>query len=215
MRDPAAGERRGASRRSLLGVAWVDDLSFYRWVKLHPRCAGLAGGCPTCLAGLAEAEELDSFWMELCESLGIPLNLLMRQPCGQSVDYAGFTFDTWRKLMLIQDEKLVKLLACIRELGTASEMTTRGLNGVKGRVTHYTACVRHLRILATAVGPHAEGRPSRDAAVCQPEAGLGLAGVACARDAAGGGRRRWGLARGHALRRRRQPRERGWAGSLG
>jgi hypothetical protein len=31
MHAPAAGERRGASRRSLLGVAWVNDCVFYRW----------------------------------------------------------------------------------------------------------------------------------------------------------------------------------------
>ncbi len=42
--------------------------------------------------------------MELCESLGVPLNLLERQLCGQLVYYAGLTFDTWRGLMLIQDD---------------------------------------------------------------------------------------------------------------
>ncbi len=101
MRCPARGEGRGASRRSLLGVAWVDDFSFYRWVRPHPRCAGLAGGCAVCQEGLEEAKELDAFWMELCGSLGVPLNLLKRQLCGQSVEYAGFVFDTWGGLMLI------------------------------------------------------------------------------------------------------------------
>ena len=152
MRRPAAGERRGASRRSLLGVAWVDDFSFYRWVAPHPQCAGLVGGCAVCRTGLAEAEELDAFWMELCDSLGVPLNLLKRQLCGQSVEYAGFIFDTWRGLMLILAEKREKLLACVRGLGAASEMTARELDGVKGRVLHYSACIRHLRILATELG---------------------------------------------------------------
>ncbi len=108
------GRRRKEGGLSAVASWRLLDFSFYRWVKLHPRCAGLAGGCPTCLAGLAEAEELDSSWMELCESLGVPLNLLEQQLCGQSVDYAGFTFDMWRGLMLIQDEKLVKLLASSR-----------------------------------------------------------------------------------------------------
>jgi hypothetical protein len=152
MRGPAAGERRGASRRSLLGVAWVDDFSFYRWVAPHPPCAGLAGGCAACGTGLAEAEELDAFWMELCDSLGVPLNLLKRQLCGQSVEYAGFAFDTWRGLTLILAEKREKLLACVRGLGSAFQMTARELDGVKGRVQHYSACVRHLRILATELG---------------------------------------------------------------
>ena len=152
MRGPAEGERRGASRRSLLGVAWVDDFSFYRWVRAHPRCAGLAGGCAVCQEGLGEAKELDAFWMELCSSLGVPLNLLKRQLCGQSVEYTGFVFDTWRGLMLILEEKRVKLLDCIRGLGEAPQVTGRELDGVRGRVLHYSACVRHLRILATELG---------------------------------------------------------------
>ena len=149
MRAPAAGERRGASKRSLLGVAWVDDFAFYRWVRPHPPCAGLAGGCPVCQVGLTEAEALDVFWMELCESLGVPLNLIKRQRCGQSVEYAGFVFDTLRGLMLIQDEKREKLLRCALELGQARVATRREIDRVNGRVLHYSACVRHLRVLAT------------------------------------------------------------------
>ncbi len=49
--------------------------------------------------GLAEAEDLDAFCMELCDSLGVPLNLLKRKLCGQSVEYADFVFDTWRGLI--------------------------------------------------------------------------------------------------------------------
>ena len=41
-----------------------------------------------CQEGLEEAKELDAFWMEPCGSLGVPFNLLMRQQCGQSVEYA-------------------------------------------------------------------------------------------------------------------------------
>lgn len=149
MRSPAAGERRGASRRTLLGVVWVDDFVFYRWVRAHPPCAGLVGGCVVCGEAKQEAEELDAFWVELCESLGIPLNLIKRQFCAQKVDYAGFVFDTMRGLMLIQEEKRCKLLQCVRDWGAASSMSLRELDSVKGRVLHYSACVRHLRILAT------------------------------------------------------------------
>ncbi len=86
----------------------MDDFSFYRWVRPHPRCTGLAGGCAVCQEGLEEAKELDAFWTELCGSLGVPLNLLKRQLCSQSVEYAWFAFDTWRGLMLILEEKRVK-----------------------------------------------------------------------------------------------------------
>lgn len=152
MRGPAAGERRGASRRSLLGCAWVDDFAFYRWVRSHLRCVGLEGGCEVCMAAAVEAEELDAFWMNLCDDLGVPLNLEKRQLRSQSVDYAGFVFNTWTGRLLIQADKLVKLLASVKGLGAAQEMSTRELDGVKGRVQHYSACVRHLRILATELG---------------------------------------------------------------
>ncbi len=91
MHSPAAGERRGASRRSLLGVAWVDDCSFYRWVKPHPSCGGLTRGCVVCRSSFSEAEELDAFWMELCKSLEVPLNLLnrKRQLYSKSVEFAA------------------------------------------------------------------------------------------------------------------------------
>jgi hypothetical protein len=46
----------------------------------------------------------------------------------------------------------VKLLASVKGLGAAQEMSTRELDGVKGRVQHYSACVRHLHILATELG---------------------------------------------------------------
>ena len=86
-----------------------------------------------CQEGLEEAKELDAFWMELCGSLGVPLNLLKRQQCGQPVEYAGFVFDTWRGLMLIQAEKREKLLASVKGLGEAVQMSSRELDGVKGR----------------------------------------------------------------------------------
>ncbi len=52
MRSPAAGERRGASYRSLLGKVWVDDFAFYRWVRFHARCEGLAADSGWWLPGL-------------------------------------------------------------------------------------------------------------------------------------------------------------------
>ncbi|MFN5017560.1 hypothetical protein [Bradyrhizobium sp.] len=101
---------------------------------------------------LAEAEELDAFWVELCESLGVQLNLRKRQRCSQSLEYAGFVFDTWRGMMLVQAGRLVKLLGSIRLLREAQTLSTRQLDEVKGRALHYSACVRHLRILVTELG---------------------------------------------------------------
>ena len=53
-------------------------------------------GCVVCAEGKAEAEKLDAYWVELCESLGVTLNLQKREHCAQSVSHAGFTFDTLR-----------------------------------------------------------------------------------------------------------------------
>ena len=80
------------------------------------------------------------------------LNPIKRQRCGQSVEYAGFVFDTLRGLMLIQVEKREKPLQCVQELRQALTATRREVDSVVGRVLHYSACIRHLRVLATEVG---------------------------------------------------------------
>ena len=149
LRGVAPGERRGTGKKAMLGVVWVDDFAFYRAVPRHPPCLGLAGGCSVCLATKAEAEAADAYWQELCDSLGVPLNLRKWQRCGQSVEYTGFVFDTMRGLMLIQDEKRIKLLLSVVEWGQAKSMTLRELDSIKGRVLHYSACIRHTRVLAT------------------------------------------------------------------
>ena len=59
LRGPHDGDLRGASSRSMHGVVWVDDFVFYSQVAWHAACQGLAGGCPTCLKALADAELLD------------------------------------------------------------------------------------------------------------------------------------------------------------
>ena len=42
---PDSGELRGASRRTILGAAWVDDTVLIRKGIPHARCLGIAGGC--------------------------------------------------------------------------------------------------------------------------------------------------------------------------
>ena len=50
------------------------------------------------LATKADAEAADAYWQELCDSLGVPLNLGKWQQCRQSGagEYTGFIFDTMR-----------------------------------------------------------------------------------------------------------------------
>ena len=150
LRGAAAGELRGASSRSLLGVVWVDDFTFYRQVPPHPACGGLQGGCPVCRGSLAEAEQLDEWWMDLCSQLGVSLNLVKHQRCAQTVEYAGFLFDTLRGRMLVLPDKQASLLEVCLRLGSDSEVwTLRSLDSVKGRLLHYSAAISHLRVLVT------------------------------------------------------------------
>ena len=161
LRGPAPGELRGASSRSLLGVVWVDDFTFHRPVPWHPTCLGIVGGCVVCRRSLAEAERLDEWWMDLCDQLGVSLNLKKHQRCAQSVEYAGFLFDSFRGLMLVLEPKQESLLAAAAELGRAdASWSLRELDSVKGRLLHYSAAIRHLRVrvteLARVMGPISE-----------------------------------------------------------
>jgi hypothetical protein len=151
LRGPAAGDLRGASSRSLHGVVWVDDFVFYSQVAWHAACAGLAGGCAWCRSALAEAEALDAWWSELCGLLGVPLNMAKHQCCGQTVEYYGLLFDSFRgPLMLLLPEKLQLLLDHTVELCQVDgAWSPRELDSIHGRLLHYSAAVRHLRILVT------------------------------------------------------------------
>ncbi len=83
LRGQAAGELRGSSSRSIHGVVtvWMDDFVFDHLVAWHDTCAGLSGGCPVCLLALVDAEANDAWWTDLCEMLGVPLNMSKHQRC--------------------------------------------------------------------------------------------------------------------------------------
>ncbi len=128
-------------------VVRVDDFVFYHLVAWHAACAGLAGGCPTCLRDLAAAEEKDAWWIALCEMLGVPLSMSEHQRCKQSVEYSGFLFDSFRGIMLCLDEKFALLRAHCADLSSSTTLRSmRDLDWVKSRLLHYSAAVRHLCI---------------------------------------------------------------------
>jgi hypothetical protein len=73
-------------------------------------------------------------------------------------EYSGFLFDTFSGLMLVTEPKQESLLANTAELrDPGSVWTTRRLDSIKGRLLHYSAAIRHLRIrvneLARLMGP--------------------------------------------------------------
>ena len=99
--------------------------------------------------------------MDLCDQLGVSLNLIKRQRCAQSVEYAGFIFDSFRGRMLVLEAKQQSLVAASASLGRADAIwTLRELDSVKGRLLHYSAAIRHLRVrvteLARVMGPISE-----------------------------------------------------------
>jgi hypothetical protein len=88
--------------------------------------------------------------MGLCKELGVPLNNDKHQlpVCAQSVEYGWFLFDTFRGLMLVLPEKQELLLEQAASLGRLNvSWTTRELDSIKGLPLHYSAAVRHLRVL--------------------------------------------------------------------
>jgi hypothetical protein len=134
----------------MLGVVWVDDFVFHKRVEWHPSCGGLAAGCPACGRGLAAAELLDEWWVGLNRQLGVSLNVKKHQRCAQSVEYAGFLFDTFRGLMRVTADKQAVLLEQAASLGLVGALwSARELDSIKGRLLHYSAAVRHLRVLVT------------------------------------------------------------------
>ena len=150
-RNPAPGERRGASVRTGNGVVWVDDFAFWTVVRAHALCRGLDAGCPVCIEFLPHAQRLSREWKELCSKLGVPLSESKHQAPSQRPSYAGFDFDSVRGLVLTQPAKLQKLVGCLDSWAAAERITPRELDSVQGRVLHYSYAIRYLRIVATQV----------------------------------------------------------------
>jgi hypothetical protein len=183
LRGANEGELRGASVRSMLGVVWVDDFVFHKRVEWHEPCGGLAAGCTVCGRSLAAAQVLDEWWMGLNRQLGVSLNVEKHQRCEQTVEYAGFLFDTLRGLMLVTEDKQAVLREQAASLGRADALwAARELDSIKGRLLHYSATVRHLRVLVTElqrlmgpvpgeeeyddIGPAPEGMVALSAELC-------------------------------------------------
>lgn len=169
LRNPAPGERRGASVRTGNGVVWVDDFALWVAVVAHALCSGLAGGCPVCLSFLPHAERLDADWKELCKMLGVSLNEDKHQKASQQPEYAGFVFDTVRGLALSLPEKVEKLQACLTAWLEMSEITPQALASIQGRILHHSFAIRYLRVVTTQVycllGPVPDDEYERPVAV--------------------------------------------------
>jgi hypothetical protein len=142
---PRTPTRRAAAKagsqlaNTMLGVVWVDDFVFHKRVEWHEACSGLAAGCTVCGSSLAAAEVLDELWMDLNRQLDVSPNVEKHQRCKQTVEYAGFLFDTFRGLMLVLEDKQAVLLEQAASLGReGARWSARELDSIKGRL-HYSA----------------------------------------------------------------------------
>ena len=141
------------------GVVWVDDFAFCCQVPYHSPCTGVVAGCPTCVLALPAAQDSRRYWHSLCLALGVPLHEGKSQPCGQQPEFAGFMHDTVHGLRLILPKKLEKLLHSVLHLGSSETASGRIMDQVRGRVLHYSACIKHLRICCASLSP-AQGSTS-------------------------------------------------------
>jgi hypothetical protein len=90
--------------------------------------------------------------MGLCSHLGVSLNMKKRQRCGQSVEYSGFLFDTFRGRLLVLSDKVESLVEQATALSdTAATWSARELDSAVGRLRHYSAAVPHLRVFVTEI----------------------------------------------------------------
>jgi hypothetical protein len=75
-----------------------------------------------------------------------------RQRCGQSVEYWGFLFNTFRGWLLVLPDKVESLIEHTTALSdAAATWSARELDSAVGRLRHYTAAVPHLRVFVTKI----------------------------------------------------------------
>ena len=128
----------------IMAALWVDDTIMVSKSTPHGRCSGLLGNCPHCLIHLKRATASQSFWHNLADDLGLTLNLHKRQDPSQRVTFTGLIIDTILMIFQIPLVKQLKLLGSLIFIRSRSQCTLRQLCSVRGRVRHYTVCIRHL-----------------------------------------------------------------------
>ncbi len=154
LRGANEGKLRGASVRSMIGVVWVDGFVFHKrhGVEWHEPCGGLAAArrrAALCAAAawrrLAAAEVLDEWWMDLNRQLGVSLKVEKHQRCKQTVEYAGFLFDTLREVMLVLKDKQAVLLEQATSLRPESAARVRSARCVSWTASKGGCCITRRR----------------------------------------------------------------------
>ena len=137
---------RGLHSSALHSAVWVDDAVYVTKTAPHPPCAGLRGGCFTCLRYARSARRSQASWHTLAAELGLGLSDDKRQLPSQRVTYTGMVVDTFRRTLSIPPEKKVKLVAFLEEFFDCREATLSQLASLRGRVQHYSACLPYISV---------------------------------------------------------------------
>jgi len=165
---PGLGELRGASSKTLIGAVWVDDTVLVDKVPPHGRCQGIRGDCVTCIQHLAHAKERQAFWIWLGAELGLEFAEDKRQNPDQVIRYTGLIADTVLGLLFVPDDKLPKIVDDLQFILGASALSPQFRDHIRGRLQHYSAGLKHIRVYAAIFlndgddldHPCAESRPN-------------------------------------------------------
>ena len=82
--------------------------------------------------------------------LGLQFSEEKRQHPGQLFRYTGLLVDTVRGLLFVPDDKLPKIVADLRETLSASSVSLQFCDHVRGRLQHYSAGLKYVRVYAAA-----------------------------------------------------------------
>ncbi len=89
---------------------------------------------------LVNVEANDTWWVDLCRMLCVPLNMSKHQRCKQTMGYLGFLYDSFGCLMQCLAQKLMLLRAHSANLSTSAALwLLRDLDRIKSQILHYSA----------------------------------------------------------------------------
>ena len=130
----------------IYGAAYVDDLFFALLMAWHGVCAGLAGGCQTCLAQLQLAKEYAAWIDMVLEDLHLLCSKKLGLP-GQRDVFMGVIVDTFMGQMLLTAEKLSKIMLALQSLLTWNDASPRDIAQIRGKLQNYSLCIQRIKPL--------------------------------------------------------------------
>ena len=132
-------------------AAWVDDLHFSMTTPLHPPCAGMEGGCVTCVEYYGHALRAQALWRRKAAALGLPLSPSKGHEVAQRGAFCGVMNDALAGLRTMLPDKLATCLSVFWALLLASSSSPRALARVRGKAGHYSCALAFLHLVPGAI----------------------------------------------------------------